>query len=89
MAGSSAGSRKWRTSDWQALLNDALRLLDTLGGNVTWSFGGGTALAVAYEHRVSYDVDIFLSSADAVTALAPYQNPATRVLLDGRNPATI
>src|ERR1700741_3112240 len=84
MAGSSTGSRKWRTSDWEALLRDVLVLLDTLGNDVPWSFGGGTALAVHYGHRVSYDVDLFLSNADAITALSPNQNPKTKALLAGR-----
>src|SRR3546814_8339789 len=43
--------------------------------------GGGTALAVFYEHRISYDVDIFLSNAEAVTDLSPARNPATKALL--------
>jgi hypothetical protein len=84
MAGTSTGSRKWRTSDWEALLRDALTLLDTLDRDVTWSFGGGTALAIHYGHRVSYDVDLFLSNADAITALSPNQNPKTKALLGGR-----
>ncbi len=33
---------------------------------------------------MSYDVDIFLVNADAVTALSPNQNPATKALLAGR-----
>src|SRR3546814_5482440 len=78
MAGTSTGSTRWPTSDWQGLLRDAIRLLDTLKEPPKWTFGGGTALAVFYEHRISYDVDIFLSNAEAVTDLSPARNPATK-----------
>jgi hypothetical protein len=84
MVGSPDGSEKWRTSDWQALLRSALKLVDSLTGNVPWSFGGGTALAIHLEHRISYDIDIFMPNADSVTDLSPNANPLTRSLLDGR-----
>jgi hypothetical protein len=84
MAGSPDGSEKWRTSDWQALLRSALALIDSIGGKVPWSFGGGTALAVQLAHRVSYDIDIFIPDADKVTELSPHANPTTRALLGGR-----
>lgn len=81
MAERSAGSKKWRTSDWRSLLHDAITLLDTLKEQPKWTFGGGTALAVFYKHRISYDVDIFVSDSEAVTALSPHKNPATKALL--------
>jgi Nucleotidyl transferase AbiEii toxin, Type IV TA system len=81
MAGTSTGSTRWPTSDWQGLLRDAIRLVDTLKDAPTWTFGGGTALAVLYEHRISYDIDIFLPSADALTDLSPTRNPVTKELL--------
>src|SRR3546814_18840186 len=81
MAGTSTGSTRWPTSDWQGLLRDAIRLLDTLKEPPKWTFGGGTALAVFYEHRYSYDVDIFLSNAEAVTHLSPARTPETQALL--------
>jgi hypothetical protein len=86
MAGTSGGSTRWPTSgwppsDWQGLLRDAIRLIDTLTEAPAWTFGGGTALAVHYGHRISYDIDIFLASADALTELSPAKNPATRALL--------
>jgi len=84
MAGTSPGSRKWRTSDWRGLLRDAIALLDTLKEPPRWSFGGGTSLAVFYDHRISYDVDIFVASSDTVTELSPARNPATKALLAGR-----
>jgi hypothetical protein len=84
MAGTSPGSRKWRTSDWRGLLRDALSLIDTLPAPPRWSFGGGTSLAVFYDHRISYDIDIFVSSSDTVADLSPARNPATKALLAGR-----
>jgi hypothetical protein len=66
------------------LLRSALTLIDTIGGDVPWSFGGGTALAVQLTHRTSYDIDIFIPNADTVTELSPHANPATRALLGGR-----
>jgi hypothetical protein len=85
MARTSRGSRKWPTSAWRGLLHDAVALLDTLKEQPRWSFGGGTSLAVFYDHRVSYDVDIFVSDSDTVTALSPNRNPATTALLAGRS----
>jgi Nucleotidyl transferase AbiEii toxin, Type IV TA system len=84
MAELSGGSRKWPTSDWPVLLRNAIGLIDTLEVDAPWSFGGGTALAAHYGHRVSYDVDIFFANADAATELSPNQNPKTKALLAGR-----
>ncbi len=85
MATASPGSRKWRTSDWRGLLHDAIALLDTLKDAPQWSFGGGTSLAVFYDHRISYDIGIFVSSSDTLTELSPARNPATKTLLAGRS----
>ena len=76
---------KWQTSGWQNLLHDAIALLDTLAPQPKWAFGGGSSLAVFYDHRISHDVDIFLASTDALTALSPGRNPATKALLAGRS----
>jgi hypothetical protein len=65
------------------LLRDAIKLLDTLKEQPKWTFGGGTALAVFYGHRISYDIDIFLSDSDAITALSPNKNVVTKALLAG------
>jgi Nucleotidyl transferase AbiEii toxin, Type IV TA system len=85
MATTSPGSRKWRTSDWRGLLHNAIALLDTLKEPARWSFGGGTSLAVFYDHRISYDVDIFVANSDTLTELSPARNPATKALLAGRS----
>jgi hypothetical protein len=50
-------------------------------GNEWWSFGGGTALAIHLDHRVSYDIDIFLESSRDLKALTPNQNPLMKALL--------
>lgn len=85
MAETSPGSGKWRTSDWRELLRSAIALIDTLDEKPRWSFGGGTSLAVFYDHRVSCDVDIFVSSSDTLTELSPTRNPATKALLARRS----
>lgn len=84
MPETSPGSKKWRTSDWPTLLRHAASLIDTLSQRPNWTFGGGTSLAVRYEHRISYDIDIFVSDSETLTALSPARNPATRSLLAGR-----
>jgi len=76
----SRGSRKWRISDWRSLLRDAIGLIDTLSENPEWTFGGGTSLAIRYHHRTSYDIDIFVRSAQVLTDLSPNKNPATKAL---------
>lgn len=78
------GSKKWPPSRWPALLADALRLLRSLPDKPRWSFGGGTALAAQYDHRVSYDIDIFVRDSEVLRDLTPARNAATRALLAGR-----
>ncbi|MEA1648828.1 nucleotidyl transferase AbiEii/AbiGii toxin family protein [Nitrospirillum sp. BR 11164] len=58
--------------------------MGTLPDGTVWSFGGGTALAVHYGHRISYDIDVFVGSSDIVRALTPQRNAVTKILLDGR-----
>lgn len=90
MEDQSPGSGKWRTSEWpetewKSLLHSAIGLLDTLREQPKWSFGGGTSLGIFYGHRISYDIDIFLSDSDALRDLSPGRNAATRELLLGRS----
>ena len=64
-------------------MQKALVALDSLeGGAGAWTFGGGTALAQILDHRVSYDVDIFLDSSTVLKLLAPNMNPTTKALCD-------
>ena len=60
----------------------ALPVLSDLPKNMTWSLGGGTALAIQLNHRVSFDVDIFLEHPGALKELM--KNPKTRQLSDDR-----
>jgi len=56
----------------------ALGALDDVNQKFEWTFGGGTALALRINHRVSYDVDIFLDSATVLNLLSPNKNEAAR-----------
>jgi hypothetical protein len=84
MAETSPGSKKWPTSVWRDLLREAIALLDALPQPPIWTFGGGTALAVHYGHRVSHDIDVFVPSSDIIASLSPARNSATKTLLGGR-----
>ncbi|ABD07394.1 hypothetical protein RPB_2692 [Rhodopseudomonas palustris HaA2] len=67
-------------------MQKALVALDSLpGAPAIWTFGGGTALAQILDHRISYDVDIFLDSSTALKNLAPNVNPVTKSLCDTWN----
>ncbi|MCM2477790.1 nucleotidyl transferase AbiEii/AbiGii toxin family protein [Rhizobium sp. CG5] len=46
----------------------------------SWTFGGGTSLAIDIGHRVSYDVDAFLDSARIIQSLVPIRNLVTRTI---------
>lgn len=77
----SNGSRKWPTSHWQRLLRDTVAIIGSLKPPVSWTFGGGTALAVHLQHRISYDIDAFVSSSDIIRDLTPNKNQTTRRIL--------
>ena len=55
--------------------------LDSLKGfdRIDWSFGGGTAMRLAFHHRESKDIDIFLTDATVLNGLSPRLND----LVDG------
>jgi hypothetical protein len=74
------GSGKWLPSRWHELMTSCLEALDSVSGHgeVIWTFGGGTALAIDLGHRISYDVDIFLDSAAVTKRLVPVTNEVTR-----------
>ena len=64
-------------------MQKALIALDSIeGGPGPWTFGGGTALAQILNHRISYDVDIFLDSSTVLKNLSPNMNPVTKSLCD-------
>lgn len=60
-----------------------LPILRELPDRPDWQLGGGTSLAIHYDHRTSYDVDLFVDGSHTVQALSPNRNPATRALLAG------
>jgi hypothetical protein len=60
---------------WKDLLQTAARILDRAGiAPEEWSFGGGTALAFHLNHRISNDVDIFLTDAQLLLLVTPRLN---------------
>ncbi len=61
--------------DWLQLLKLAYSFLEHTGIPLTkWSWGGGTALRFYYSHRVSNDIDIFLTDIQQLTHLSPRLN---------------
>jgi len=75
------GSRKWRASAWQKLLEAILKIEQDLPERLPFSFGGGTALAVHLDHRLSYDIDLFYRSADVFDHYNPNANAAVKALI--------
>jgi hypothetical protein len=78
-------------SQWVHLLDIALPAIDyvfapnspgskseqLLPARPNWTLGGGTAIALRLSHRVSDDIDIFVSGV-ALKAFTPHRNPAAR-----------
>ena len=62
------GYRKWPISQWEKLLILALPVLSDL--ETPWTLGGGTGLFLTLNHRVSYDIDIFLEDPRALKHIA-------------------
>jgi len=58
----------------------ALTVLSDLAPEMKWALGGGTALALHLNHRVSFDVDVFFEHPGALKALM--KNPRTKQLAD-------
>ncbi len=74
------GSRKWPATAWRTLLELAIPALDEVGADIKWTLGGGTGLALKLDHRISYDIDIFLENASHLRALSPNRNTAARAI---------
>ena len=58
------------------LFKKAVNILDE--ANISrddWTFGGGTSLAMRYNHRESYDIDIFIPDTQILLFLTPRLNP--------------
>lgn len=68
---------------WERLLERALAILDraerSTGVSFDWTFGGGTALMVVFDHRTSKDIDIFVPDPQMLPYLSPRlsDDPAT------------
>ncbi|GEO98980.1 nucleotidyl transferase AbiEii/AbiGii toxin family protein [Methylobacterium haplocladii] len=67
---------------WRELLDLALPALDHVFGAeadetkpAPWTLGGGTAIALSIDHRVSYDVDLFVPTVP-LKLFTPARNPA-------------
>jgi len=71
---------------WETLWDRAMIALDSLapgfGGSVRWSFGGGTAMRLFYDHRLSRDIDIFVTDPSVISGLSPRLNGTTEQLTD-------
>lgn len=78
------GQGRWLPSQWQKLMALTLTALDSVTAadspSPGWTFGGGTALALDLNHRVSYDIDVFLDSAKMIQSLVPVRNITTRAI---------
>lgn len=63
---------------WEALFARALEIIDSVGpagiAPDDWSFGGGTVLMLRHRHRISKDVDIFVSDPQYLGFLTPRLN---------------
>lgn len=72
------GLQRWQGSRWYDLLPEAISILDAAGHDM-WTFGGGTALAIWLDHRVSYDIDIF-TRGSLINLTAQFCDETRRVL---------
>jgi hypothetical protein len=62
---------------WEPLFDKAMLAIDSLPPHLPrleWTMGGGTVLMFKYRHRLSRDVDIFITDAQYLTALSPRLN---------------
>lgn len=59
----------------ELLLEKAIKILECANiDNSQWSMGGGTILMLNYHHRLSKDVDIFVSNTQYFNGLSPKLN---------------
>ena len=62
---------------WEPLFDKAMLAIDSLSPHLPipeWTIGGGTVLMFRYHHRLSHDIDIFITTAQYLTALSPRLN---------------
>lgn len=55
-------------------------LAPSFRAGIEWSFGGGTAMRLFFDHRESNDIDIFVTDAYLVSGLSPRLNDTTERL---------
>ncbi|MEO5677932.1 MAG: nucleotidyl transferase AbiEii/AbiGii toxin family protein [Usitatibacter sp.] len=71
---------------WEPLFGKALDVIDAaraaIGHDFQWTFGGGTALMMMYNHRFSRDIDIFVGDPQILGHLTPRLSPAAESLTD-------
>ncbi len=67
--------RRLPAGPWSGLLSHAFRLIDEISvhgvGDPFWTFGGGTALMLRYQHRRSKDIDIFVPDPQCLGHVSP------------------
>lgn len=80
MEGPPNGSKRWPISQWAELLNLVLPILSD--HHIPWTLGGGTGLFLSLNHRVSYDIDIFVEDPRSLKGIAA--DPRTRRISDDR-----
>lgn len=62
---------------WRELLDLALEHFASIGGDRDeWVWGGGTVLMLRHQHRLSWDVDLFLDDPQMLGRLSPRLNDA-------------
>lgn len=65
-------------SDWDNLFRIAVSIINQASAaadvTIDWTFGGGTALMLQIDHRISHDVDIFIDDPQ----ILPLLNPETQ-----------
>lgn len=71
-------------NQWENLFKAALRHIQAakIPGHV-WKFGGGTVLMLNWQHRVSRDIDIFISDPQLLTYFSPRVNDSLDEMLTG------
>jgi predicted nucleotidyltransferase component of viral defense system len=70
-----------RLKIWETLFRRALVLIDSAGVNFEpWSFGGGTVLMRRHRHRLSKDIDIFVSDPQYLGYVNPKLNDTAESL---------
>lgn len=64
-----------RSEVWKKLFRLAVKFLENSGlSTEKWVMGGGTVLMLHYKHRLSKDIDIFLTDPQLLTLLTPRLN---------------